>query len=349
MLLCLKVKIVRGVLMDFAKFVEECCLHPRILLAVLPSLLLMLVNGWTDAPVNIATAIHSGAVKPRVAIIISAVCNFLGAVTMCVFGSSVAVNIYNISGLPSAGEKTLPALTAAVVAVSVWSLAALYFGLPTSESHALMAALSGSAIAVGGFSTFNGAEWLKVLLGIVLSTLPVVAVSYFVAKLFKSKIKLPETTFKKLQVLGAALSSFSHGAQDGQKLAGVLTLAAVLGLQTQSANVKIPLWTVVVAALVISFGTLLGGRKIINTFKEFAPTDPSLGFGSDLVSAVCLTILSAVGLPASTTHAKSSAVFGAGKVDHTQNKDNKAARQMVFAWVLTFPICAVLAWVFTKI
>ena len=126
-------------------------------------------------------------------------------------------------------------------------------------------------------------------------------------------------------------------------------MAAVLGLQTQSANVKIPLWTVVVAALVISLGTLLGGRKIINTFKEFAPTDPSLGFGSDLVSAVCLTILSAVGLPASTTHAKSSAVFGAGKVDHTQNKDNKAARQMVLAWVLTFPICAVLAWVFTKI
>ena len=335
--------------MNFQSFVKLCGDKPQMMLAVLPAILLMLVNGWTDAPVNIATAIHSDAVKPRLAILMSAVCNFFGAVTMCAFGSSVAVNIYNISGLSSAGKGSLTGLTSAVLSVVIWSLLALYFGLPTSESHALMAALSGSAVAVGGFSTFNGAEWMKALLGIVLSTAPVTVISYFVAKIFKSKVKLSENTFKKLQVLGAALSSFSHGAQDGQKLAGVLTLAAVLGLKAQPTNLEIPIWTVVVSALVISLGTLLGGQRIIKTFKSFAPTDPSLGFASDLVSAVSLTVLSAVGLPASTTHAKSSAVFGAGRVDHAEVKDNKSAKQMVLAWGLTFPICAILSWVFTKI
>ena len=334
--------------MDFKNFVSFCGSDPKILLAVLPAVLLMLVNGWTDAPVNIATAIHSGAVRPRLAILMSAVCNFFGAVTMCAFGSSVAVNIYSISGLSSAEGDVLPALASAVMSVVIWSLLALYFGLPTSESHALMAALSGSAIALGEFSAFNGVEWLKALLGIVLSTLPVVAVSYFVAKMFKSQIKLPEASFKKLQVLGAALSSFSHGAQDGQKLAGVLTLTAVLGSKARPDKLMIPMWTVLVSALVISLGTLLGGQKIIKTFKSFAPTDPATGFASDLVSAVCLTVLSAVGLPASTTHAKSSAVFGAGRVDRTSGKDNESARKMVLAWVLTFPICAVLAWIFTK-
>lgn len=335
--------------MSFANFVEFCGDRPQLLLAILPSVLLMLVNGWTDAPVNIATAIHSGAVRPKTAILLSAVCNFLGAVAMCFFKSSVAVNMFNISGLSSAGNNTLTALASATLAVVVWSLAALYFGLPTSESHALMAALSGSAVAVGGFSTVNGTEWLKALLGIVLSTLPVAFVSFWVANVFKSQLRLPQSTFKKLQVVGAALSSFSHGAQDGQKLAGVLTIAAVLCSADKTPTVAVPLWTVVVSAAVISLGTLLGGRKIIKTFKTFAPADPSLGFASDLVSAVCLTVLSAVGLPASTTHAKSSAIFGAGRADGTQRDSLSPIKGLVLAWVLTFPVCGILAWIFTKL
>ena len=309
----------------------------------------MLVNGWTDAPVNIATAIHSGAVKPKTAILLSAICNFSGAVAMSVFGSAVAINIYSISGLSSINNNAIPALVAAVLSVVVWSLIALKFGLPTSESHALMAALSGSAVAIGGFSVLNGTEWLKALLGIALSTLPVAVLSFFVAAFFNQRLKLPIFTFKHLQVVGAALSSFSHGAQDGQKLAGLLTLATILTNPDHPQTVAVPLWAVLTSAVVISLGTLLGGKSIIKRFSEFAPSNPALGFASDLVSAVGLSILSICGLPASTTHAKSSAVLGAGVFDHRLKDLLEPFKWMALAWVLTFPISATLGYFLTRL
>ncbi len=327
-----------------------CCMTtPLGFLAIISSVLLMLVNGWTDAPVNIATAIHSGAVKPNTAILLSAVCNFFGASVMCFMGSSVAVSIYNISGLSDLGDLALPALGSAMVSVVLWALIALKLGLPTSESHALMAALSGAAVAGGGFSVLNGAEWLKALFGIVLSTLPVVFLSYFTAHILKTRIGFMQNSFKRLQVLGAALSSFSHGAQDGQKLAGVLTLASALGSNNKPTDVTVPIWTVLVSATVISLGTLLGGRKIIKTLRGFAPSDPASGFASDLISAVGLLILSAFGLPASTTHAKSSAVLGAGLLCHRFGSQLNSFKWMALVWLLTFPVSAALGFFFTKL
>ncbi len=334
---------------EFIEIFDIFTSSPLCFVAILSALALMLVNGWTDAPVNIATAIHSGAIGSNVAVILSAVCNFLGAVTMAFMGSSVAISLYSISGLDSVKSHALTAVTASFIAVVLWALFALRFGLPTSESHALMAALSGSAVAVQGFSAINGTEWLKALLGILLSTVPVMAVAFFVANAFKLKSTLSKSTFKKLQVVGAALSSFSHGAQDGQKLAGVLALTAALCTSGEYSTVKVPLWTVLTSAFVISLGTLLGGREIIKRFKEFAPTDPKAGFSSDLVSAVGLVVLAAFGLPASTTHAKSSAVLGAGLCDRRLSDQLKSFKSMALVWVLTFPASAVLGFLLTKI
>lgn len=333
--------------MGFSEFFDAVLCHPTLLWAVLPALLLMLVNGWTDAPVNIATAIHSGAVSPKVAILLSAVCNFLGAAVMCALGSSVAVSVYSISGLDKVGSAALPALSAAMTAVAVWSLLALRFGLPTSESHALAAALSGAAVAVSGIGSLNVTEWGRLLLGVLFSTVPVAAVSLLAAGLLRF-VPLGDSTFKKLQVTGAALSSFAHGAQDGQKFAGVLTLAATLGVSGGD-TVTVPLWAVFVSALLISLGTLLGGRKIIERFSEFAPENPECGFAADLVSAVGLLLLSAAGLPASTTHAKSSAVFGAGLSERRVKSTKTAVLPLVGAWVLTFPVSAALGFALTKI
>ena len=333
--------------MRFSELIDTVLCHPALLLAVLPALLLMLVNGWTDAPVNIATAIHSGAVSARCAILLSAVCNFLGAAVMRALGSSVAVSVYSISGLDKVGSAALPALSAAMTAVAVWSLFALRFGLPTSESHALAAALSGAAVAVSGFGALDMHEWGKLLLGVLFSTVPVAAVSLLAAGLLRL-LPLGDGTFKKLQVTGAALSSFAHGAQDGQKFAGVLTLAATLNLGG-TAEVTVPLWAVFLSALLISLGTLLGGRKIIERFSEFAPEAPHCGFAADLVSAVGLLLLSAAGLPASTTHAKSSAVFGAGLSERRVKSTRSAILPLIGAWVLTFPVSAALGFVLTKI
>lgn len=322
---------------------------PKFSAAILPSVALMLVNGWTDAPVNIAAAIRSGAIKPFNAILLSAVCNFSGGAAMCLLGSSVAVSIYSISGLATAQEHALPALVGALTSVVIWSLTAMYFGLPTSESHALTAGLSGAAVAVAGVSEINAGEWLKTLLGIVLSTLPVAIVAFFSAILLERHANITTDSFKKMQVFGAALSSFAHGAQDGQKFAGVLALTAAMCLETSSQQITVPVWTALVSAILISLGTLLGGRRIIKRFGELAPENPAAGFASDLVSSAALLLLSVFGLPASTTHAKSAAVIGAGATHTRISKNADTVKTMLLAWLLTFPVSAVLSFIFTKI
>ncbi len=334
---------------DFSLFFKECIQSPKHIAALLPALMLMLVNGWTDAPVNIATAIRSKAIRPNSAILMSAVFNFLGAVVMCFFGSSVAVSIYSISGLADAGDNAMPALCASVTAVVLWSLTALKFGLPTSESHALTAGLSGAAVAVSGIGAVNGLEWLKLLVGIILSTIPVAILGYFAAVFLKRFAELGDKTFKRLQLLGAMLSSFAHGAQDGQKFAGLLTLTAVLTAKRGQGQVTVPVWTAMVSATVIALGTLIGGKRILRRFGELAPSDPAAGFASDLVSSVALTLLSVSGLPASTTHAKSSAVIGAGFLDRRISQNTETLKAMVLAWVLTFPVSAALGFGLAKI
>lgn len=307
----------------------------------------MLVNGWTDAPVNIATAIRSGAVRPKTAILLSAVFNFLGAAAMCIFGSSVAVSIYSISGLTFVRENASLALCAAVLSVVIWSLTALWFGLPTSESHALAAALTGAAVATKGFETVNLTEWGKTALGLLLSTVPVVLISFAFSKFMQNSFCDSKINYKKLQVLGAMLSSLAHGAQDGQKFAGVLVLN--LSIAAKESTAKIPLWATLLSAFFISLGTLLGGRKIIKKFGSLAPTDACSGFCSDLVSAVTLLILSILGIPASTTHAKSSAVMGAGAVNTPFKENLTTVKELVAAWILTFPISAALGYLLTRL
>ena len=322
-----------------------------IVFVFVPTCLLMLVNGWTDAPVTVATAVSSSAVKFKVAVFLSAVCNFLGGIVMCLLGNSVAVGISEFIKLEGQTNKLLPALQGAVITVVLWSLIALKFGLPTSESHALFSALSASGVAVAGFSAVNFVEWLKVIIGLILTTYPLVVLSYFVTQWVNKYLVLGDSTFKKLQVFGAMLSSFAHGAQDGQKFAGVLAVALSLNRHNAHSTdaVSVPLWAVVLSAGMITLGTFLGGRKIVDSIETFAPKNSSQGFSADFVSAVTLSGLSVLGIPAATTVAKTMAIVGAGKVQRLQNKENVTLKFMVVTWVLTFPVCAVLSYLLTEV
>ncbi len=335
---------------NFISFLRLINESPEIWLGVLPALGLMLVNGWTDAPVTVASAVRTGALKFRLAIAVSAVCNFFGAVIMLCFGSSVAVSIYSISGLGDFGGKTLPAIVSASVTVIIWSLTALLLGLPTSESHALTAGLSGAGVALIGLKALNFAEWIKLIIGLLASTLPVATVAFWVTEFIEKRLQLGDKSFKKMQIFGASASAFAHGAQDGQKFAGLLALSASISLNKtpDSAVMSVPVWCLVASAVVISAGTLLGGRKIVKAFDEFAPDKPSAGFSADLCSAVMLLILSALGIQAATTGAKSSAVMGAGKAVGTVTRTN-IIKKMAGAWVLTFPICFVMSLLITKL
>ena len=338
---------------DLISFIKEVFASPILLAAVGPAIAMMLVNGWTDAPVAIATAVRSGAIKMKPAAILAAVCNFLGAAAMMLFGNPVAVSVYSIAGLGRlSGDSAGSTLTAAMLSVVIWSLFALYCGIPTSESHALLAGLTGAAVARVGLSAFNKAEWLKVLFGLFISTVPVLYAAAALSRFLDRRLgrsRRSEAVFGKLQIAGAAVSSFAHGAQDGQKFAGVMTLAAAVCLKNDGSDVSVPLWTAAFSAGVISLGMLLGGRRIIKSFDSFASQKSSDGFAADVTAAAALVAMSFFGIPASTTHAKTVAVLGASVPRHKRLSGGGAVLKMTFFWVLTFPVCAALGYLLSHI
>lgn len=339
--------------MGFFMFLGEVARSPMLLLAVLPSLLLMLVNGWTDAPVTVATAIRSGAITLKRAVALAALCNFFGALVMMVLGNKVAVSIYSISGfgeLPTSSVGT--ALISAFLSVAVWSLFSLRYGIPTSESHALTAALFGSAAAVVGADAFQTEEWTKVFIGILISSLPTFVFAKYISRKLDERYnarKDIDKRFKRLQILGAAVSSFAHGAQDGGKFAAIFAVTLSVVIKKSTAEFKVPLWCVVLSAVVISLGMLLGGRRIIQNFETFSSKKSSSGFAADITSSALLVIMSLFGISASTTHAKTCAVLGASAEQGLSKSQSKATVKLTAFWFLTFPVCIALGFILSYI
>ena len=326
---------------EFIKFIFE---NPKSLFAIIPALALMLVNGWTDAPVTIASAIRSKALPLKKAIWLTAAANILGAYCTTLFSNSVAVSIYEFSNVEHISrENVLILLTSAILTVVIWSLVALYFGLPTSESHALLSGLSGAAFALNGASAIKITEGFKVFLGVGFSVFAAAGFSFLICHIVNTRPPKNTTLLKKLQIVGAAVSSFAHGSQDGQKFAGLLTVSAALYINNEN-SISVPLWTILLSAGLISLGTLLGGRKIIASFESFTSTSASAGVVSDMVSATVLLFLSTVGIPASTTHAKTCAVIGAGFANGETNGIKKVFH-IITAWVVTFPLCFMLSFI----
>lgn len=320
---------------------------PILPIAVLASVLLMFINGWTDAPVTIATAVSSGALSVKKACLISAVFNILGAVFMSVFGSSVAVSVYSISNISGIeNSKGAAVITAAMLAVSVFAIFAFIFSVPTSESHALFAALSGASAAVIGFKAFLNIEWLKVFSGIIVSTLPVIVFSDVAARVLCRKIRdKNKKVFKRLQTASVMALSFSHGAQDGQKFAGVFTVCYALSLGKNAEKAEVPIVAVLLSAALISLGMFCCGKRIISSFSLVAPNNAVAGFAADAVSAFTMVICSLFGIPISTTHTKTASTIGAGTRTH---RSVKTFKKFLFFWVITFPFCAITGYIFSK-
>ncbi len=327
-----------------ASFLSYIFHLPIGVLAVLSAIALMLINGWTDAPVGIASAVGSRALSFKKATVLSSVCNCLGAVAVGLLGNSVAKSVTELSGFNGLPPKLgAVSFTAAMLSVAVWSLLSLFVGIPTSESHALLAALSGAAMAVTGINSLNVGEWSKVLLGLVISSVPLVVLSKKVTAILKKRCgEKSDAKFKKMLIVGAGMSAFAHGAQDGQKFAGVFALQIALLSGKQSSH-TVPFYAVLISAVFISIGMLLGGKKIVGTLTELSSRDALSGFSADLVSAFALLVMSLVGIPASTTAAKTSALIGTG------NSNIKGATKLFATWVLTFPACGFLGFVISKL
>lgn len=322
-----------------------------IILITVLILLVILVNGWTDAPNAIASCICTRSLSPTSALIIAAVCNFSGAVGMYLLSPRVAATLYNIVDLGDDSSASLCAIAAGLLAVILWSVAAFVFGLPTSESHALISGISGAAIAkCGSFSALNGREWSLVLGGLLATTLPPFILGYLTYRIIilllaRARRREAMLYFNRAQRLSAAVSALLHGAQDSQKFIGIYLLAlSLLGLG--EIDRKLSILLMLICASVMTLGTLLGGARIIKKVGcDMTELDSVGGSASDIASSLTLLVCSLVGIPASTTHSKTCAIMGAG-FRKGGGIDIRIASQVLLAWGLTFPACGALGYGF---
>ena len=338
-------------------FIGQLAGNPILLLTVVLTLGVIFVNGWTDAPNAIATCVATRCIPPRAAVLMSAVFNFLGVLVMTMLNATVVATITNMVNFDGNNAQAVTALCAALFAIILWAVIAWYFGIPTSESHALIAGLSGAAIALhGGFQGINGAKWAKVLYGLVLSTVLGFGSGFAFTRLTEwacRNLDRRKTTgfFQGAQIFGGAAMSFMHGAQDGQKFLGVLMLGVFLvnGGGT-TGSVRLPVWMMLLCSFVMALGTSLGGYKIIKSVgMDMVKLRPYQGFAADLAGAGCLLAASIFGLPVSTTHTKTTAIMGVGASRRLSAIHFDVVRDMVLTWILTFPGCGLIGFGMAKI
>ena len=344
-------------MISFADFLLQLVETPALLVTVVLTLAVILVNGWTDAPNAIATAISTRVIAPRPAIVMAAVFNFLGIFVMTMINKTVAETIYKMVDFGSDAHAALAALCAAMVAIVIWAVSAWWFGIPTSESHALIAGLTGAAIAIhGSLDGVNGSEWIKVLYGLVLATFLGFGMGWATVKLIEAvccKFDRRKTRifFQKAQIGGAAAMAFMHGAQDGQKFMGVFLLGMALTHGDASATTfEIPFWLILLCSLTMGLGTSIGGYRIIKAVgMDMVKLETYQGFSADIAGAGCLLISSLTGIPVSTTHTKTTAIMGVGAARRLRSVNWIVVREMMLAWILTFPGCGLIGFAMSKL
>ena len=343
--------------MSIMDFLSQMMQNPMLFVSALLTLGVILVNGWTDAPNAIATCVSTRAIEVRKAIIMAAIFNFLGVFVMTAINASVAMTIYNMVDFGGDARLSLIALCAAMAAIVIWATAAWYFGIPTSESHALIAGISGAAVAIqNSFSGINGGEWVKVIYGIFLSTILGFFLGFLTAKLtvvlFRNQNRMKsERFFSGAQVAGGAAMAFMHGAQDGQKFMAISLLgAAFAGGQSDTSTFVVPIWLMVLCSAVMGLGTSIGGYRIIKSVgMDMVKLKPYQGFAADLAATLCLLLSSLTGIPVSTTHTKTTAIMGVGAARRMSNVNWGVVKELVMTWVCTFPGCGLLGFAMAKL
>ena len=342
---------------SLSNFISMMFSSPIMLITVLLTLGVIFVNGWTDAPNAIATCIGTRCMNVRSAIMMSAVFNFLGVLIMTHINNSVASTISNMVAFGGSTHEALIALCAALFSIVVYSTGASFLGIPTSESHSLIAGLTGAAIAIhNGAEGVNMGEWVKVLYGLVASLLLGFAIGWGICRLLtiicaKMDRRRTNGVFKYGQIFGAAAMSFMHGAQDGQKFIGVLFLGlAFCNGESSVHGMEIPVWLMLLCSVVMALGTSVGGEKIIKSVgMDMVKLEKYQGFAADVSAAVCLLISSLFGIPVSTTHTKTSAIMGVGAVKRLSAINFGVVKDMMLTWVFTFPGCGLIGFVMAKL
>ncbi len=362
---------------NIGDFFTLCNAHPWAYIALFINLCVVFVNGYTDGPSTIATAVTSRALRPRTAFILCALFNLLGAVTIGVF--SVFINkifggdiISTISSLVDFGkanaDQMLCVIACGLVAIIVASEFCTRLGLPSSQSNCLIGGLTGSGLALMALG-FNGSigvnPWIKVGVGFVASLIVGFLLGYgltLLIQLICSKMNKGKTTrfFKKGQIVSASLMNYVHGIQDGGKFIGIsILIAAILyasnGSSTILEGVEIlngyQSWYLYLPVCLILFiGCLFGNRRILkNLGHGMAALAPHQAFATDIASSIGLIVATLFGLPLSTGTIKNTAIMGSGAAKSMRRVKWRKAGEIILWNTLAFPISAVAAFILSMI
>ena len=313
-----------------------------LIIVIVVALVFDYINGFHDAANSIATVVSTRVLSPGQAVVWAAFFNFAAAF---IFGTAVAKTIG--SGMIDIAIVTQSVILAGLIGAIVWDLITWYYGLPTSSSHALIGAYAGAAIAKAGQAAIIPGGWTKTLIFIVLAPLIGFALGFvlMVAILWIMKPFAPSRVdryFRKLQLVSAAAYSLGHGSNDAQKTMGII--AGALFAAGYIKEFHIPFWVEMAAYSAISLGTLSGGWRIIHTMgSKITRLQPVGGFAAETAGAISLFTATALGVPVSTTHTITGAIIGVGSTRRLSAVRWGVAGQIVWAWVLTIPISAVIA------
>lgn len=329
-------------------------LSPLTITTLALTLSVIFVNGLTDAPNAVATCITTRCLTLRKAVFLSAIFNFLGVFVMSKISPAVTETVLNLVDFGSNKSDAAIALAAALFSIVLWAVVAWYFGIPTSESHALIAGISGSAFALnGGFQAININEWVKAIYGLFSSCLGGFFLGFLVCKavllIFRNiKRRHTEIFFRYAQIFAAMCMSFMHGAQDGQKFIAILLMT--VGFSGASADQGTISFLTILCSFIMALGTLSGGKKIIKSVgMEMVKLQKYQGFSADIASSVALLFSTVSGFPVSTTHAKTTAMMGAGFSKNKSSVNPSVIKDIGLTWLLTFPGCGLLGFIVTKI
>ena len=346
---------------SLAQFLDQVSTNPIMAISVLLTLGVIFVNGWTDAPNAIATCVTTRCMPARAAILMSAAFNFLGVLIMTHFNASVANTISHIVDFGGNSTMALACLCAALFSIVVYGATASRFGIPTSQSHSLIAGLTGAAIALGGASSVNVHEWMKVIYGLALSIGLGFVMGWVLCKLVSilfaaANRRRANVFFKYAQIASAAAMSFMHGAQDGQKFIGVLLFRRGLlpaASPTSSAMPGIPMWIMLLCSAA-------HGRRHQRGRRDASSSPSAMEHGQArkvpgllrrprrrLLQTCCSP--PCTGIPVSTTHTKTSAIMGVGAVKRLSAINFSVVKDMLLTWVFTFPGCGAISFVMAKL
>ncbi|AKO91368.1 inorganic phosphate transporter [Priestia filamentosa] len=312
------------------------------ILIVIFALAFDFINGFHDTANAIATSVSTKALKPRHAIILAAVMNFIGAMTFTGVAKTITKDIAD----PFKLDNGLVVILAALIAGIAWNLITWYYGIPSSSSHAIIGAIAGAVIASSGFGAINYNGFIKIIEALLIS--PVLAfvvgfIMYTIIKLIFKDSNLAKTNkqFRRVQILTAAVQSYTHGTNDAQKAMGIITMALIAANLQETDEVQF--WVQIACATAMGLGTSIGGWKIIKTVGgKIMKIRPVNGVAADLTGAAIIFGATYIHLPVSTTHVISSSILGVGSAHRVKGVKWGTAQRMVITWIITLPISAAL-------